>query len=259
MNGKRTYSKRYWLGRLLGLVALVCIGTGAKAQNNPYVDEKLFHMGFQLNVNFMSYGIENTILPTGQPYVAPTMDKPLYARVSSLLPGFGVAFVMDVRLCKYLNLRITPGLDFAQRTINYAYADGTKYEGFAVGADRISQMNLLCIPVTVPIYLKWSGARERNHRVYALIGGGITFNVNTGKVDDYVQFKKLDGFVEGGFGCDFYFPWFKLCPQLTYRVGLANQIMQLSEYPNPLPEQQIFTGPIDKMLNRSIVLTFNFE
>ena len=224
-----------------------------RGQNNPYVDDKLFHMGFQLGLNFMSYGITDSNLP-----IAPLGDRVMYARVNSMLPGFGVAFVMDLRLSKHLNLRITPGLEFAQRTLSYATEDGP-YEGWAVGADKIRTQNLLCIPISVPIYLKWSANRERNYRPYLLVGGGVSFNVNPSKVDDYVQTNMFDGFVEGGFGRDFYFPWFKFCPQLTYRVGFANQLKTIDSYTNPLPEQQVFTTPISKMLNSALVLTFNFE
>ena len=224
-----------------------------RGQNNPYVDDKLFHMGFQLGLNFMSYGITDSNLP-----IAPLGGEVMYARVSSMLPGFGVAFVMDLRLSKHLNLRITPGLEFAQRTLSYATEEGP-YEGWAIGADKIRTQNLLCIPISIPVYLKWSANRERNYRPYLLVGGGVSFNVNPSKVDDYVQTNMFDGFVEGGFGCDFYFPWFKLCPQLTYRVGFANQLKTIDTYTEPLPEQQVFTTPISKMLNRALVLTFNFE
>ena len=224
-----------------------------RGQNNPYVDDKLFHMGFQLGLNFMSYGITDSNLP-----IAPLGGEVMYARVSSLLPGFGVAFVMDLRLSRHLNLRITPGLEFAQRTLSYATKDGP-YEGWVMGTDKIRTQNLLHIPISIPVYLKWSANRERNYRPYLLAGGGVSFNVNPSKVDDYVQTKVFDGFVEGGFGCDFYFPWFKFCPQLTYRVGFANQLKTIDTYTNPLPEQQVFTTPISKMLNRALVLTFNFE
>lgn len=233
---------------------LVCWqATPCRGQNNPFVDDKLFHMGFQLGLNLMSYGITDSNQP-----IAPLGDEVLYARVSSLLPGFCVAFVMDVRLSKHLNLRITPGLEFAQRTISYATKDGP-FEGWAIGVDKIRTQNLLCIPITVPVYLKWSANRERNYRPYLLVGGGVAFNVNPSKVDDYVQTKVFDGFVEGGFGCDFYFSWFKFCPQLTYRVGFANQIQTIDTYITSTNEQQIFTTPISRMLNRELVLTFNFE
>ena len=108
-------SKRHII--LFVLCALSLCTFAQKGQNRPYVDDKLFHFGFQLGLNFSSYGItdseqeiENII--TGQ--------KEIYhARVSSILPGFNVGFVSDLRLCQYLNLRFCPGMQFTSRTISY--------------------------------------------------------------------------------------------------------------------------------------------
>ncbi len=71
--------------------------------NRPYVDDKLFHFGFQLGVNFSSFSVTDS----EQPIVNPTTGETeiYHARVSSLLPGFHVGFVTDLRLCQYLNLR----------------------------------------------------------------------------------------------------------------------------------------------------------
>lgn len=244
-------SKQLKIG-LLAFVAALCLP--CHAQNNPYVDDKLFHFGFQLGINFMSYGITDSYAP-----IEKLDGKVLHARVDGMLPGFCVAFVTDLRLSKHLNLRITPGLEFAQRTISYAYEDGNEFDGLNEGGNIIKRQNLLAIPITIPVYLKWSANRENNFRPYVLVGGGVSFNLNTGKVDDYVQTKFFDGFVEGGFGCDFYFSWFKFCPQLSYRVGFVNQLKGIEKYPNPIEGQQVFTGPVSRMLNRAIVLTFNFE
>ena len=78
---------------------------------NPYTDEKLVRFGFSLSVNFMALNVHDSNLPiNGETY---------HARVSGLTPGFSVGFVSDLRLCKYLNLRFTPALNFSSRTISY--------------------------------------------------------------------------------------------------------------------------------------------
>ena len=65
--------------------------------------------------------------------------------------------------------------------------------------------------------------------------------------------------MEVGFGCDLYFQWFKWCPEITYRIGFANQLAPVDGR-NELPkEDEFYTHAIDKLLNRAIVLTFNFE
>ena len=73
-----------------------------KAQNKPYVDDKLFHFGFQLGLNFASFGVTDSEIPIANPITGKT--EIYHARVSSLLPGFHVGFISDLRLCKYLDL-----------------------------------------------------------------------------------------------------------------------------------------------------------
>ena len=79
------------------LGALTCSTFGQQAQNRPYVDDKLFHFGFQLGLNFASFSVTDS---------EQEIDGEVYhARVSGLLPGFHVGFITDLRLCQYLNLR----------------------------------------------------------------------------------------------------------------------------------------------------------
>ena len=79
----------------------VAVFTPLKAQeamNRPYVDDKLFHMGFQLGINFASFGVTDSEIPQTNPITGET--ETYHARVSSLLPGFHVGFITDLRLCK---------------------------------------------------------------------------------------------------------------------------------------------------------------
>jgi hypothetical protein len=199
--------------------------------NNPYIDDKLFHMGFQVGVNFNSFLTD----------LAP-------ANVSS--PGFGfrVGFVGDLRLCKYLNLRFTPGLEFAYKTLTYNKA--------ATGIDRTVDVG--AIPITLPLYLKFSAERVSNFRPYVIAGGGVSFNVN--KYDpqkDHVGLNVLDYFCEAGFGCDIYFRWFKLCPELTYRIGFGDQLNRKHKTTDH-PEYVTALGD-NRLINQAICLTFNFQ
>ena len=224
-----------------------------QGQNRPYVDDKLFHFGFQLGVNFSSYGItdseqeiENII--TGQ--------KEIYhARVSSILPGFNVGFISDLRLCRYLNLRFCPGMQFTSRTISYKTESGNEVKG---SPGYGSSVDVLAMPVYLPLYLKWSAAREGNYRPYVIGGGGVSFNVSRDR-EKPVLMNMMDYFAEIGFGCDFYFRWFKFCPEITYRIGFGNQIYPADQRMELAPQDAFYSNAILKMTNHCVCLTFNFE
>lgn len=229
-------------------VAAILLGSSlSHAQNNPYIDDRIVHFGFSLGLNFMSFGVTDS---------QTEIDGELYhARVSSMMPGFSVGFITDVRLSRHLNLRFTPGLQFASRTISYTNESGNEIKGSS-GHGRTT--DVLAIPITLPLYLKWSAEREGNYRPYLIGGGGVSYNFNLDK-EKPILLKGWDYFVEVGFGCDFYFRWFKWCPELTYRIGFANQLAP-ADGRNELPIQdEFYTRAIDKLLNRAIVLTFNFE
>ena len=156
---------------------ILCLGVfmPAKAQvamNRPYVDDKLFHFGFQLGLNFSSFGVTDSELPITNPITGET--EIYHARVSSILPGFNVGFITDLRLCNYLNLRFCPGMQFSSRTLSYKTESGNPVVG-APGTG--SKVDVLAIPVYLPLYLKWSAAREGNYRPYVIAGGGVSFNV----------------------------------------------------------------------------------
>ena len=226
------------------MLPLLLLCRNTSAQNNPYVDDRLVHLGFSIGMNFMSFGVTDSQLE---------QDGEIYhARVSSMMPGFSVNFITDLRLSRHLSLRFTPGMQFSSRTISY-----TSESGNFPGA-KSRKTEVLAIPISIPLYLKWAAEREGNYRPYLIGGGGISYNINLDKTKP-ILLKGLDYFVEVGFGCDFYFPWFKWCPELTYRIGFANQLVPVEERTQLPIDDEFYTRAIDKLLNRAIVLTFNFE
>lgn len=222
--------------------------------NRPYVDDKLFHFGFQLGVNFASFGVTDSQQPIVNPL---TGDTTIYhARVSGLFPGFHVGFITDLRLCKYLNLRFCPGLQFSNRTLTYKTEDGS-----AVGTvDKKfgSKLDVLSIPIYLPLYLKWSAEREGNFRPYVIAGGGASFNVSRDR-EKPVLLNVMDYFAEVGFGCDLYFRWFKFCPEITYRIGFADQLCPADQRMELPPTEAFYTNALSRLTSHTICLTFNFE
>ena len=141
--------------------------------NKPYVDDRLFHFGFQLGVNFSSFFVTDSEVPIADPITGQT--EIYHSRVSSLLPGFNVGFVTDLRLCNYLSLRFCPGMQFASRSLTYKTESGRPVAG---SPGHGATVDVLAMPVSLPLYLKWTAAREGNYRPYVIAGGGVSFNVS---------------------------------------------------------------------------------
>ncbi|MBP1638252.1 MAG: hypothetical protein H6Q18_1041, partial [Bacteroidetes bacterium] len=66
----------------------------------------------------------------------------------------------------------------------------------------------------------------------------------------------LDMLIEAGVGCDLYFSFFKLSPELKFAVGLNNVLT-----PNAMRDNTTFpeTDAISKLTTRMITLSFNIE
>ena len=246
--------KGYRIILTLALCSLLFVPVMAQeSQNRPYVDDKLFHFGFQLGVNFSSFGVTDSELEIEDPI---TGIKEIYhSRVSSVLPGFHVGFITDLRLCKYLNLRLCPGMQFTSRTLSYKTESGNPVKG---SMGKGASVDVLAMPVYLPLYLKFSAMREGNYRPYVIAGGGASFNVSRDR-EKPVLMNLMDYFAEVGFGVDLYFRWFKFCPEITYRIGFANQLYPADQRMELAPQDAFYSNSISRLTNHSICLTFNFE
>ncbi|MCQ2334418.1 MAG: PorT family protein [Paludibacteraceae bacterium] len=238
--------------KIVIIFCTICMALSMHAQramNRPYADEKPLHLGFSLGTNFMSYLVTESLTPISGSYTD-ALGKPisfsgdtLYARVSNLMPGFSVGFITDYRLCRYLNLRFTPQLHFGIRNISYQSTKGVP----------IISTDVLSLPITVPLELKWSAMREGNYRPYVIAGAGVSYNINPSKTKPVVP-ESFDYFVQVGAGCDFYFSWFKLCPEIKYQIGLRPLGLVPSE-----TTSGFYADAISSLRHHMVTLIFNFE
>ena len=232
-------------------------------QNNPYVDNRIVHFGFSLGMNLMAFGVDDSNLAIdreGNVYDPGAPDRPddaevYHARVTNLMPGFSVGFITDLRLCKYLNLRFTPTLHFASRSIKYVAESGRPVTGSPGNGDLAETLSL---PIDIPLYLKYSAKREKNYCPYVIAGGGYSYNVSRDK-EKPMMLKGGDWFVGVGFGFDIYLPWFKLCPEIKYQLGFKNQLMGIEERKDLEEADMFYTLAISRLTNHTVTISFNFE
>lgn len=219
--------------KITTLLVFLTIGTGIKAQGNlPYVDDKLIHFGFSLGLNFMDFAV----VPT-------EADKDV--SVTSLTPGFSVGAISDLRLSRHFNLRFTPTLNLGQRTLTYTDS---------------SKVDVLSVPLYLPLYLKYSSERNGNIRPYVIAGGGIWWDWGRNK-EKPVLLKQFDTMLEAGVGCDIYFSFFKLSPELKFSIGMNNMLVPLAQRDAGMISEQnkIYSESLKKLTTKMITLSFNFE
>lgn len=105
-------------------------------------------------------------------------------------PGFTVGATGNLRVHRYLSILMGSAVYFGKQT-----------------------------SFSMPVDIKYSIVRQRNYCPYMIAGiyGGCNLGKAGGKE---VLFKRADVGVEAGMGCDFYLPYFALCPELKFRFGL---------------------------------------
>ena len=232
--------------RNIALFLILSTTINVAAQNKYDDDSKLFRFGFSLGLNAFNFGIENSglVQNDGQIY---------YADVSKLKPGFSVGIVTDMLVSRYLNLRFTPTLHFGERELIYGYKE-------IADKDKFSQ-NVPSVPMSLPIYLKYSSERYGDLRPYLIGGGGVYFDLGQ-KKDQPLYLNTFDVFAEFGVGCDIYFSFFKLAPELKFAIGFRDLLVPLTDRSvvNPIdPRDEKKTLSISNLSSSLITLTFNFE
>lgn len=229
-----------------------------KILNRQYADFKRIHYGFSVGANFQDLKITNNgyVSPDGQSWFA---DIPNHS------PGFCVNVLADLRLGTHFNLRVSPGMYFGNKVIRYINAnapepvigdDGEPIMGDP--AQREQRQNVKSTYIVLPVDLKISSRRYHNIRPYFTTGITALYDVGKDRPDQ-LRVQDFDALLTVGMGCDFYLPFFKLCPEVKFCFGLRNILKKNRPDLEDNPEMKIFTESVSKIQNNMVVLTFYFE
>lgn len=217
--------------------------------NRQYADMKPLHFGFSVGANFQDLNITNNgyLCEDGEQWWA---DVPQHS------PGFCVNVLADWRLGKHFNLRVSPGMYFGNKVVQFRNSNALPDEPDNMHI-RQSQ-NVKATYLVLPIDLKISSLRYHNLRPYVTTGVMPTWNLAKDHSEQF-KIKKTDVMLTVGMGCDFYLPFFKFCPEVKFCFGLKNILDKKRPDLQDNPEMMRFTDSVDKLQNNMVVLTFNFE
>ena len=242
--------------RHIAAILLIVLGcAGAHAQDNdmilnrPYADVKRVHFGFSVGMNFQNLAITNNGFITND-------GEEWYADVPAHSPGFSVNVLADLRLAEHFNLRVSPGLYFGNKVVRYLNHRGNP-EWLEQSHYKQSQ-NVKSTYIVVPIDLKMSAKRYHNMRPY--FTGGVMYAQDLAKDrSEQLKLKNGDVMLTVGMGCDFYMPFFKLCPEIKFCFGLKNLLDKNRPDLEDNPEMVRFTQSVNKVKSNMVVVTFFFE
>ncbi|MFW5944230.1 MAG: outer membrane beta-barrel protein [Bacteroidota bacterium] len=223
------------------------------------IDHKPFHFGYTLGINTMDFGIYRS--ESAHPENTARQDT--FPEINTLSPGVDISIVTNFRLSKYLDLRVLPGISLGQRNLTYYTKLGkTEIEDNGdtiVTGKSDHEMNLGSTFINLPFNIRYEAQREKNYRPYLI--GGVNFRWDMARNRDfnddegiYIKLEPFDVYVEGGFGVDFYLPYFKLSTELKFSVGMMNVLSPDKHEGNPG-----YVTSIDKLKSRMVSLSFHLE
>lgn len=212
-------------------------------------DDNTVSFGFSFQYLLQDYKIvrqDSWRTPIRDPETGKDLTSPLTRVSSKPTPGFTVGFITRYRIAEHLELRTTPALVFADRDLSYE---------FEKPLDNINRQ-IQTTSIDMPLLLKLRSDRLKNFRAYIVGGVKYSLAVSKGKVDENefpLQQKILNkrgfGSYEFGFGCDIYFEYFKMSPE----IKVANSFNSILASNVPL------SAPLSKLFLHSIMFSLHFE
>lgn len=241
---------RYVVAAAIRLIALVIIALSAspayakwgdKVPNRQYADLKRWHWGFSVgtHVQDLSFTHSGFISEDGHQW---QMEVPDFS------PGFNATVLGDLCIHKYFNVRLSPGMYFGSKTVNMI--------DFNSGEKQLQDIKSAL--VVIPLDLKISGDRLHNTRPYVTAGVMGVLDISKKRSDPIVT-NNFDTMLTVGLGCDFYLPFFKLCPEIKFCFGLTDILKHNRPDLDENPATMQITQSLTKMKSNMVVLSFYFE
>ena len=233
--------------KLLFIIAVLIFVQSANAQlfskerlsNLETFDNRFLTWGYFLGFNNYDYNFD---------YIEENGNTETDINVESQT-GFNVGLIGDMRISRYINLRLEPGLYFTQRNLNFP--------GFEEEKDFIRDVKSTYIHV--PLLVKISTKRLNNIKPFVVAGISTSINLSSNEKnpDDNFQgefrAKRNTSYFELGAGIDFYLFYFKFTPSIRGLFATSNELVPDNDPASP------WTSNISKMASRAWVINFTFQ
>lgn len=214
-----------------------------KVWHREEFDEQRFSWGYFLGTNIMSF----KVVPDEEGLSEQGM---IYLRQENKM-GFSVGLMGRMRLHENFDLKLEPGVHFAERSLFFG-----NIETNATDSVRAVKSTY----IDIPLILKAHGNRWVNTRPYIQGGVGYTMNLQSNEKkeednQDGIFRMKTHNFnwqVEAG--VEIYFSKFKLTPSVKGIFFFNNELLQ----DNPDTDNQ-WAGSLKSLSTRGVFFSLKFE
>jgi hypothetical protein len=229
-------------------------------KNLTTFDDKRIHFGFSLGINTTDFQFNHFKTIGDNPKFDPANfeiingdiidgGKVIRGDISSLVPGFTVGIVSNLRLAESFDLRFLPGMSFGERRLVYS---------IPIAGANSSSTDYYSIKSTFldfPLLLKYKSRKMNNQRPYLISGVAYRIDISKTGTEDLVRLKPFSTSIEAGVGWDTYLQFFRLSTELKFSFGL-NNVLDVGPKPGQF---QVYTNAFSSLTSNMFIFSFHFE
>ena len=232
--------------RLLIIILCCCFGLTAHSQisNLSSFDGRLLHYGIQVGYTQSKFDLkfsENSALRDSMQGVTSYYNA-----------GFHIAVIGNLRIWKYFNLRLLPGVTIINRELSYSWESAF----FDAHPHLDIRRNVESVYGEIPLEFRYRAMRWRNFRPY--VTGGITYGFDFASLrknknnndEAIVRLNPHEVHYTIGFGLDFFLKYVKFAIDVKAGFGIINLWVE---------DDDIYSRSADYLKTRTLMCSFTFE
>ncbi len=211
-------------------------------QGRGTTDNNLLRWGYFLGINNYDFNFD---------YNEDLRD--IYVKRS---PGFSVGLIGNLRINKFIDLRLEPGLLITTRELYYSQ---TYFEGFPDLNNSDLKREVKSTYIHIPLLVKLSTKRINNFKPFIVGGISTALNLSSNETNPndnsngQFRTKKNMLFYELGFGVDLYLYNFKFTPSIRGLFAINDELVRDTDPNSP------WTSNIASMKTRGVFINFTFQ
>ena len=229
---------------LIGLMSPLSVFCQGQTGNLGAFDRRLLHYGIQVGYTQSKFDLRFN--DDAQ------MRQSLQGVTSYYAPGFHIAVIGDMRLGKWFNLRLLPGVTLVTREISYAWEP--TYLSTHHLAER--SRNVESVYGDIPLELKFRAVRYGNFRPYLTGGASYGFDFaslrkNRNQTNQsIIRLQASDLRYSMGVGFDVFLRYVKFAIEMKMTFGLLDLKVE---------DPDVYISSFDYLNTRTFMLSFTFE
>ncbi|MBR2959895.1 MAG: PorT family protein [Bacteroidales bacterium] len=245
--GPQASCLRKWYAGILPAVFFIFFHLhplNAQIGNLGQFDSRLLHYGIQVGYTQSKFDLAFS--------QDDSLRQSLQGTTSYYAPGFHIAVIGDMRLGRWFNLRLLPGVTLVTRTVAYSWEEGYLASHYLAERSR----NVESVYGDIPIEIKFRAVRWNNFRPYVTAGASYGFDFaslrkNRNQTNQsIIRLQPHDIRYSMGVGFDVFLRYVKFAIELKMNFGLLDLKVE---------DPDVYIRAFDNLKSRTFMLSFTFE